>query len=286
MRMKRIRLVVLLLILLASLIAFYYDRQSKVRVETVQFKSDLIGKTLPYSVVLPPGYGLITGRNVRYPALYLLHGWNGHYSSWLERTSLAQYAAQYQLIIVTPEGDNGWYTDSMSVASNKYETYFLQELIPDVDRRYRTIKSRAGRAVVGVSMGGYGALKFGFKYPDQFTFAGSMSGALDAATRTDDASIMQTFGPLNSSTRAANDLNKLARDFPSNRLGALPFFYLDCGTDDPWLTSNRELANIFLEQKIVHEYRQLPGGHIWPYWDKQVQEVLRIAVERMLPPQA
>jgi S-formylglutathione hydrolase FrmB len=88
------------------------------------------------------------------------------------------YAAQYRLIVVTPEGNNGWYTDSASTATDKYESYLLKELIPDVEKRFRTIESRYGRGIAGLSMGGYGALKFGLKSPATFAFAGSLSGAV------------------------------------------------------------------------------------------------------------
>jgi putative tributyrin esterase len=278
---RHLRISLFILLLLAAVAAYYYNFQNKVRFEVVQFKSNLIGKTLPYGVMLPPGYGLITSRGTRYPVLYLLHGWSGNYNSWVKDTALRQYAAEYQMIIVTPEGDNGWYTDSATVPSDQYETYFVRELITDVDSRFRTVADRGGRGVAGASMGGYGALKFGFKYPEKFSLAASMSGALDATTRTDDASIMQTFGGPENAARQTNDLARLAREFPAHRQALLPYLYLDCGTDDPWLTSNRDFSGVLLERRIVHEYRQLPGGHIWNYWDQQVQEVLRIAAERM-----
>jgi S-formylglutathione hydrolase FrmB len=261
------------------------------RVETVQFKSNLVGKVLPYSVVLPPRYASSRTRNQSYPVLYLLHGLSGHYSNWLSKTKLADYAAAYEMIIVTPEGNDGWYTDSASVSADKYETYILQELIPDVESRFHASKLREGRAVAGLSMGGYGALKFGVKYPDKFVFAASMSGALDAAARSDGdprfaweylrTSIMQTFGAPGSRTRADNDLHKLVRLIPARRPVSLPFLYLDCGTEDGFLTTNRELATILLEQKIPHEFRQLPGKHGWAYWDAQVQEVLKMAARKM-----
>jgi S-formylglutathione hydrolase FrmB len=278
--MKRTRLFILLFALLVSLAAYYYYSQSRVRLETVQFRSNLMQRTLPYSVVLPPGYGLITARTTRYPVLYLLHGWSGHYSDWPSHTSLTNYAALYQLIIVTPEGDNGWYTDSATVDTDKYETYFMRELIPDVESRFRTITDRSGRAIAGLSMGGYGALKFGIKYPDQFILAASTSGAFDAPVRTDDPSIMQAFGAVDSPTRLSNDLYKLAREFPTERFTLLPYFYLDCGSDDRWFAANRELANLFLERKIAYEYRQLPGNHNWRYWDQQVREILQLAAQK------
>ncbi|MGB8510664.1 MAG: alpha/beta hydrolase family protein [Pyrinomonadaceae bacterium] len=282
--MKRLRLILLFCALVVALAAYYYHVESAVRVETVPFKSSLTAKTLPYSVVLPPGYGLVTSRRTRYPVLYLLHGWGSHYDAWLAHTSLARYVAEHQIIVVTPEGENGWYTDSGVAPDDKYETYILQELIPDVERRFRTLNNRAGRGIAGFSMGGYGAVKFGLKYPEMFAFVGSMSGAFDTTRRTDDSSIMETFGDAGSATREANDVYKLAREFPAGRFALLPYFYLDCGSADPWLATNRELANVFAERKITHEYRELPGDHVWPYWDRQVREVLRVAEEMLVSP--
>jgi putative tributyrin esterase len=285
----------LLLILLFSLTA-YAQAAVAARVETIEFKSKLAGKTLPYSVVLPSTYSLAGQIALSYPVLYLLHGLTGHYSDWLSKTKLTDYAAQYQIIIVTPEGNDGWYTDAAMVPADKYETYILEELIPDVERRFRTFKGRQGRAIAGLSMGGYGALKFGVKYPERFIFAASMSGALDAATLSVDnpratwealrVSIQQTFGPLDSPTRAANDLYKLIRNFPAERLASLPFLYLDCGTEDGLIATNRELATVLLERKIPHEFRQLPGKHDWVYWDQQVREVLKIAQRVLSVPPA
>jgi len=281
--MKRLRLLILTLLLLGALVAFHYHHESQVRIETVQFTSQLTGKSLPYNIVLPPGYGLFSARRIRYPVIYLLHGWNSHYDAWLSRTALAQYAAENQLIIITPEGNNGWYTDSATTSTDKYESYIVQELIPDVDKRLRTIAERRGRAIAGCSMGGYGAVKFGLKHPELFAFAASLSGALDATSRTDDRSIMQTFGETDSVERKSNDVLRLAEEIPSERIPLLPYFYLDCGRDDPWLNNNQRFAEILNERKIPVEFRQLPGNHSWPYWDKQVREVLRVAALVLVP---
>jgi putative tributyrin esterase len=257
-------------------------------VETVQFHSTLVGKTLPYNVVLPPDYRV--SRVTRYPVLYLLHGLTGHYSDWLTRTNVADYASKYRIIVVMPEGNDGWYTDNASVPSEKYESYFFRELLPDVQKRYRTIESRYGRGVAGLSMGGYGALKFGLKYPATFAFAGSMSGALRAATWTEEElkdfkpirdSLFGVFGPMGSETRKANDIHQLASSASAARISSLPYFYLDCGTEDVLANDNARFAALLHEKKIAHEYRQLPGNHNWQYWDQQVREVLRIAAEKL-----
>jgi putative tributyrin esterase len=274
--MKRLWLGLLVLVLLCALAACHHA-ENAVRVETVQFTSRLTARAMPYDVVLPPGYGLVTSRGTRYPVLYLLHGWGGHHDAWLKYSDLKQYAAEHRLIIVTPEGENGWYTDGAGGSNERFESYFLEELIPDVDRRFRTITERRGRGLAGLSMGGYGSMKFALKHPELFAFAASTSGALDAASRTDEATIMQTFGEPGSRVRTENDLPRLAREFPEERKDLLPFLYLDCGEKDPWFAANRDFAGILFERKLAYEYRQVPGDHVWPYWNKQLREIMRAA---------
>ncbi|HEX8285270.1 MAG TPA: alpha/beta hydrolase family protein [Pyrinomonadaceae bacterium] len=281
--MKRLRLALLLLVLLAALGALYYEYAGRVRVETVRMRSALLGREVSYRVVLPPGYGLVTSRAKRYPVLYLLHGWGGDYESWLTHTSVAGYASAHQLIVVTPEGGKGWYTDAPG--GEPYESHLLRELLPDVDLRFRTNPNRRGRGVAGYSMGGYGALKLGFKHPELFGFAGSTSGALDAASRADEESLVRVFGEPNSAARFENDLPRLAREFPEERRGALPFLYLDCGLGDDWLGVNRAFAATLTERRIAHEYRQRPGAHVWPYWDEQAREILRVASDALAAPE-
>ena len=120
------------------------------RVQTILFASKLVGQTLPYNVLLPVDYNQPAAKSKHYPVLYLLHGLTGHYNNWIEHTRLADCAAGYDVIIVMPEGNNGWYTDSASAPSEKYESYILQELIPDVEQRFRASSAREGRAIAGL----------------------------------------------------------------------------------------------------------------------------------------
>jgi putative tributyrin esterase len=259
---------------------------------TVQFESRLAGRAMPYGVVLPAGYARDAARGRRFPVLYLLHGLYGSHADWLSKTRLATYAAEHRLIVVTPEGGNGWYTDSATVELDRYESYIIRELIPEVERRFSAERSRGGRAVAGLSMGGYGALKFGIKYPDMFALAASMSGAVGAASwQSEDelpgglfrASVVRTFGPPGGATKAENDLFRLVAGLGPEEAARLPFLYLDCGTEDGLrlLPQNRALADLLVARKVAHEYRQLPGDHNWAYWDRQVREVLRLASARL-----
>lgn len=284
--MKR-RLILLLLLLLVQP-AVYAQRDPPT--SEIELKSALLGRTINYRILYPIKYHYPEKRETRFPVLYLLHGLTGHSNNWLEKTRVALYATHYDLFIVMVEGGNGWYTDSATVPADKYESYILSELIPDVEKRFRVSTQREGRAIAGLSMGGYGAFKFGLKHPEMFAMAASMSGAFDAASWTEKElkdpgvirdSVLQTFGPDGSSTRATNNVFKLAREVSAKKIAPLPYLYFDCGTEDFLFSNNRELATLFVELKIPHEYRQLPGTHAWTYWDVQIQEILRLAAQRL-----
>ena len=249
-------------------------------------------REMPYRVVLPEGYGKLKDKNIAdkpksYPVIYLLHGLTGHFDNWTDKSKLVEYAARYDYIFVTPEGNNGWYSDSSTVSNDKYESYIIQELIPEVDKNFRTIPDRNHRAVAGLSMGGYGSIKFGLKYPEKFVLVGSFSGALQAASLTEKMlgsgwkaltdSITGVYGAEDSPTRKANDVFKIVREMPADKASALPFIYFDCGTEDGLIITNREFSTALLEKKIPHEFRQLPGRHDWKFWDAQVQEFLRVS---------
>ena len=259
------------------------------RAEDHKLNSKLMARQMPYRVFLPASYA--ADKQAHFPVIYLLHGLTGNYDDWGSRTKVAEYAAPYDAIVVMPEGANGWYTDSQAQPHELYETYIIRELIPEVDKKFRTLADRKNRFMAGLSMGGYGSIKFGLKYPEMFALVGSFSGALGAASWSDESlgnsgviatSIMNVYGAKDSPTRRDNDIFKIAREISPDKINGLPFIYLDCGTEDFLIQNNREFSALLIEKKIPHEFRQLPGGHTWNYWDRQVQEFLRLA-ERFLP---
>jgi putative tributyrin esterase len=276
--MKNFR-IVLLLILAFSFSVF---AQEKVKFEDFKLKSKLMSREMPYRVLLPSNYD--KQRDSRFPVVYLLHGLFGHFNLWTEKTKLAEHATKHQLIIVNPEGDNGWYSDSVSNPNDRYETYINEELIAEVDKNFRTLSDRKNRYMAGLSMGGYGSLKFGLKYPEKFALVGSFSGALGAASIVADEknpmlgkSIMSIFGEANTQTRKDNDIFQLTKNTSADKVKELPFIYVDCGTEDFLFQNNRDFVNILIDKKIPHEFRQLPGKHDWKFWDSQVQEFLQLA---------
>lgn len=253
---------------------------------TRQFESKLMAKKMPYRVALPSKYFDKSESGRVYPVIYLLHGLFGHFENWTAKTKLADFAKQYNFIIVTMEGGDGWYTDSATVSSDKYESYIIEELIPEIEKNFRTLANRNNRFIAGLSMGGYGAIKFGLKYPDKFAFVGSFSGALDAPFRGQEyknlrTSVMSVFGPEGSKTRSDNDIFRIVREASADSIKGFPYIYFACGTEDFLFQPNREFDALLLEKKVPHEYREMPGAHTWDFWEAQVQEFLRLADNRL-----
>ncbi len=255
------------------------------KTEDFKLDSKLMAREMPYRVILPVNYKT-SNEKTFYPVIYLLHGLTGHFDNWADKTKLTDYAEKYNYIIVMPEGDNGWYSDSASVPNDKYESYIIKELIPEIDKKFRTVADKKYRAVAGLSMGGYGSIKFGLKYPEMFSLAGSFSGALGAATLTEKEvgtkgavaeSILSVYGKPESETRQANDIFRMIKEISPDKIKSLPFIYVDCGTEDFLYQNNREFANLLQEKKIPHEFRQLPGGHDWRFWDSQIKEFLELS---------
>src|SRR6516162_460741 len=146
-------------------------------VKTVEFEGKSVGRKMKYNIALPAKYDQTTDR---YPVLYLLHGLTSNYTAWA-RMRVPDYARAYDLIVVMPDVGNSWYVNwakSEDGQKNRWEDFIVKDLIGHVDSTYRTIAKREGRAINGLSMGGYGGLMLGLKHPDLFCSIGSHSGAI------------------------------------------------------------------------------------------------------------
>ena len=170
-----------LLVLFLTFSLFAQEKQKSGKFEDFKLNSKLMSRDMPYRVIFPVKYKQ-KDEKTKYPVLYLLHGLTGHYDNWSSKTKLVDYLQDHNYIVVMVEGDDGWYSDGISISTDKYESYIVQELIPEIDRKFRTNPNRESRSIAGLSMGGYGSIKFGLKYPEKFTLVGSFSGALGAAS--------------------------------------------------------------------------------------------------------
>jgi S-formylglutathione hydrolase FrmB len=229
---------------------------------------------MKYRVLLPEAYD---ASREQYRALYLLHGLTGDYMDWSTRTELARIARGQPLVIVMPDGENAWYTNAADKGP-RFEDYIADDLVKDVESKYRVIRSRYGRAIAGLSMGGYGALKIALKHPGTFVAAGGFSSALgvtdpkfdDSMTAYKDQ-LYKIYGPAGSETRTSNDILLIAGKAKPE---TAPSLYLDCGTSDGLLDESRALAAILQKRGFKYEYHELPGAHSWDYWNRRIEAFL------------
>ena len=250
---------------------------SCVRVQDGAFHSATLDREMKYRVLLPCVYKTGSGR---FPVLYLLHGLYGDYLNWDTRTNLEGYVQRYELIVAMPDAGDSWYTNSATDPKDKFEDYIAKDLVAEIDGKFRTLRSRHSRGIAGLSMGGYGALKIALRYHDDFAFAGSLSGALNAPQDLGEkqpafrAQLLKVFGPPGSAVRAENNaFSMLQSAGPKD----LPYFYLACGNADDFLPVNRDFAAQLSSRGAPYEYHETVGEHAWDYWDRSVQDLLRAA---------
>lgn len=250
--------------------------------------SPALGREMPYRVIVPDEYKTNTAKS--FPVIYLLHGLTGHYNDWGDRSKIRQLAAKGRFIIVMPEGNDGWYTDSRTTREN-YQRYIIQDLIPEINRQFRTRNTRDQTAIAGLSMGGYGALKFGISHQRDFALVGSFSGAFVTNRWSEKVggnkligkSLDQVFGPLdNNVDRRSNDIFKIAE---IGNPASWPYIYLSCGTEDLFIKVNQEFKDFLVKRGLQEgtdfEAHFTKGGHSWPYWGEQIVKFLEVANARI-----
>ncbi len=212
-------------------------------------------------------YVVLPNEGKPFRVVYLLHGHTGDYSDWVRLSNIQLYAEERGLMVVMPSGANSFYTDARGYRAN-YEQHIL-ECVRFIDNTFATIDNPAGRAIGGLSMGGYGAMKLGLKYPNIFGSIASHSGALDIAAshrESPDLRLKEIFGEQ---FPAEEDCFHLAA-----QPGPKPAIYFDCGDEDFLLEHNRRFAAHLQQLGLAHEYHEHPGGHTWRYWDQHVVESL------------
>lgn len=236
------------------------------KVDTVETFSPSMNKKIKAVIITPDSYS----NGKEFPVVYLLHGAGGNYAAWLDVTSkLTDYADQYNLIIACPDGNKtSWYFDSPVDKEWKYETYVSNELIQWVDKNYKTIKNRSGRAITGLSMGGHGGLFLAFKHQDIFGAAGSMSGGVDFRPFPNNWDIAKRLGTYatHQENWEQNTVINLVHLLTPKSLALI----IDCGTEDFFFKVNENLHQKLLERNIPHDYITRPGAHNSAYWANAV----------------
>lgn len=243
--------------------------------QEVRFFSTALCREMNYRVILPARLA----PSQELPVVYLLHGMGDDYTSWSNRTDVARYATKGPrggLIMVMPEGACSFYMNSAWKLKDRFEDYLTNDLISDVEARFPAAKGRANRAIVGISMGGFAAVKLALARPELFVFAGGLSPAVDVARRRFTIRhagrwwrFRKIFGGWGSETRNSSDPFLLME---SADPAATPYIYLAAGKRERLLEPNLRFAALLHELHFAYEIHEMPGGHDWGEWNRQLPE--------------
>jgi enterochelin esterase-like enzyme len=247
-------------------------------VSTREFSSATLGRDWSYVVYLPADY---YSSDARYPVLYLLHGNGQKGYDWVTSGHIVETADALteagkipKTIIVMPDAGTTWFVDR----KEKMETAFLQDLIPEVERSYRTVTTRDGRFVAGLSMGGYGAMRFSLKYPERFAAAALLSPAIYSPEPPEDSSARRVgvFGAPNYDSQVWKSLNYPALWDDYLRKGIAVPMYINSGDDDQFYIEADATAfySLLRRNKQPAELRIVNGGHTWAVWSTTIGDAL------------
>jgi enterochelin esterase-like enzyme len=253
------------------------------RIVQASFHSDALRGTDHYAVYLPPGYA---HSRKRYPVVYFLHGLPQTptaYRSVIVSVAHAVDRSGYQAIVVAPQGARAGESDPEWLdrgPGHNWETATAVELVRTVDSRYRTIASRRGRLLIGVSAGGYGATLIADHNPGTYSVIESWSGYFHATNPAGTA-------PLDLGSEEANDWADFHKQIPQlrqqfGRWWGRTWFGFYVGTNDPhFLAENRQLYAELRSARVPHVlFRIYQGGHSWGLWQGHAVDWMRAGLVR------
>ena len=276
--MKRFTLTASLLIM-----AVIVSAQTGKVSDNLSMTSKILKMERKYAIYLPPDYE--TSQR-SYPVLYLLHGSGDDQTGWIQFGEVLRIADKSlvegtatPMIIVMPDGNTGrrGYFNDVKGDWN-YEDFFFQELIPYIEKTYRTKTDKRYRAISGLSMGGGGTFMYALHHPELFSAACPLSASVgplnleEASTRlkrqnpdVTDAQVAKYFSSLSAL--------ELVNSMPEEQKKAVRW-YIDCGDDDNLSIGNCLVHNSMLKNGIPHEFRIRDGAHNWTYWRDALPKVL------------
>ena len=256
------------------------------------FRSAALGREVACSVDLPASYEASPGR--RYPVVYVLHGLFEGAGFW-ERRGLAAILAKLrgggavpEFLVVAVDGGNSFFVNA---PGGRYQDLVTQDLLAHVESTYRVVPGRAGRALLGVSMGGYAALHVAFEQPALFGAVATHSAMLleqipspeQGAGRWHMAAFNAVFGtPVDPVLWTGNDPLAWARKVDAK---GVPALYFDCGSEDRYglASGNRSLHRILEERRIPHSFELAPGDHGYEFVRARIERSLAFLARALQP---
>ncbi|HEY7075755.1 MAG TPA: alpha/beta hydrolase-fold protein [Solirubrobacteraceae bacterium] len=259
-------------------------RESPAAVRYESYRSQALNGVEHYAVYLPPGYG--SSPNRRYPVIYALHGLpsdaNGYRRMGIASWGADAVRAGRPAIVVAPQGARAGDTDPEWHdwgPGRDWETAVADELVHQVDGRFRTIADRRGRALIGASAGGYGATIIGIHHPGEFSVIESWSGYFHPTNPVGDAPLDVGSPDADEAASVHSYVSGARRMFARYKPLFFGFFV---GDEDPhFVPENEQLHRELLAAKVPHAYAVYPGAHTGAFWAAHEQEWIAMAVQQL-----
>ena len=268
-------------------------QESKV-FDSLNFRSSILNKEKAFALYLPKGY---ESSQRRYPVLYLLHGGTGNQNDWIQKGELQRIADKAieegksaPMIIVMPDAEMTYYMNNVG-GKYQFEDFFIQELIPYIEKEYRCRTGKQYRAISGLSMGGYGSLLYAIHHPELFSVCAAMSPGIRTDEQINDMphkDYLRRYGsgmgelkegePRITDFWKQNSILYLVKQMKEEQK-KLVRFYIDIGDDDFLYEANSLLHISMRDLNIPHEYRVRNGSHDWEYWRSGLPDVLTFVSE-------
>lgn len=203
------------------------------------------------------------------PVIFLLHGYSGNYKQWNSIMDAQKYADEYGFIIVCPDGlFDSWYLNSPAKKDWQYESFFFDELYPDIKSKYKVDNRYI--FISGLSMGGHGALYLFIKKPELFTSAGSTSGGVMLRDFSAKYGLNALLGNPSKEDKIWDEYSVVPNIYKLQNTNK-PFIF-DCGSEDFFYAYNNDLKKKADELKLKATYISQPGAHNKAYWEKSIKQ--------------
>lgn len=253
----------------------------------LSYMSQALWRTVPVEIILPADKATREGELLperKFKTLYLLHGLHGSSTDWITRTNIIRWAETLDLAVVMPSGDNSFYVDR-EASHNRYGEFIGCELVEMTRRMFPLSDKREDTFIGGLSMGGFGAVLAGLRYPETFSRIIALSAALHIFDSPDRLAGENwefgesLFGSREAATKSINNprvaLEELVRRNKADASVLLPQIYMAIGESDFLLESNRTYKKLFERSGAELKYIEAPGDHTWDFWDTYIHDALQ-----------
>ena len=244
----------------------------------VNYLSKALFREVPVNVILPVDCfdadtnRYLNGKDRKYKTLYLLHGLLGNYTDWNSQTRIQKWAEEKNLAVVMPSGDNAFYFNSRT-PWNDYGTFIGEELVDVTRRMFPLSEKREDTFIAGLSMGGFGALRNGIVYSNNFSHVAGLSSAVHIFEDTSEEANIGLFDNIEEASKTNKNPWVAVEEMISEKR-PIPKFYMACGTKDDLMPANISFRNYLQEKGIEVTWDEDDYGHDWDFWDSQIKKVL------------